>query len=321
MRLLPASSTSQSNTRAWWNTVFALLTAPFDYVAGAGLVGPLLGALVDRRDNSNEVVHTTISLWEANACQAGAVRFPWRWSDVGPGGLVRGLEVDRLLAVHETCSGTLTLIQSAGPAMLYRVPSQLNVPWWERAAPLRHSLFWALRGDRRHLVHAGVVGNDRGGILLVGARGSGKTTVAMASLNHGLRFVADDYVLLNLAQRPEAVSLYNTVSISAEPNAEEKTVLDVTSLRPGSLCESLPVRAVVAPRIRGGLTAVRPISPFDALRAWAPSTIFHMPYDDGAVIASLADIVRRVPCFALDVGDDEAHLATALVQVLEQAAP
>jgi hypothetical protein len=55
------------------------------------------------------------------------------------------------------------------------------------------------------------------------------------------------------------------------------------------------------------------------LRAWAPSTVFQMPFDDGAVVASLADVVRTVPCFTLDVGDDEAELASAVAQVVEQA--
>jgi hypothetical protein len=141
----------------------------------------------------------------------------------------------------------------------------------------------------------------------------------MAALNHGLRFVADDYLLLNVAKRSEAVSLYNTASI-AGPDGEDKTVLDLAALMPGSLCESLPVRAVVVPRIRGGQAQVGRVSAAVALRAWAPSTVFHMPFDDGTVVGLLADVVRSVPCFTLDVGDDEAQLANAVVQVLEQAA-
>jgi hypothetical protein len=142
----------------------------------------------------------------------------------------------------------------------------------------------------------------------------------MAALRHGLHFVADDYILLNAATGA-AVSLYNTISILPAPGADEKTVVDVGSLVPGSLCASLPVRAVVVPCIAGGRTQVRRVSPAAALRAWAPSTVFHMPYDDGAVVSSLADVVRRFPCFALDVGDDEADLARAVVEVLDQAAP
>jgi hypothetical protein len=298
---------------------FADRTVRLDF-AGPRLADALLGAFAERRDDGTGPVHATIALWEEDARRAGSVPVPWLWEDIGPGGLVRGLGVDAPLVVHETCSGAVTLVNPAGPATLYRVPHTEAIPWWETAAPLRASLFWALGGERRHLVHAGVVGDDRGGVLLVGSRGSGKTTVAMAAVHHGLRLVADDYILLDAANG-QAISLYNTVSVRAAPGSDEKTVVDLASSMPGSLCASLPVRAIVAPCLSGGRTQVRRVSPGTALRAWAPSTVFHMPYDDGAVVSSLADVVGSFPCFALDVGNSQADLARAVVEVLDQAAP
>jgi len=288
--------------------------------AGAELADALLGALAARRDDGGGEVDATIALWEARARPAGSLPFPWPVADVGPGGLVRGSDFSRVLAVHETYSDTVTLVDAAERAVLHRVPHCGAVPWWERAAPLRPALFWALGGEGRHLVHAGAVGDDRGGVLLAGARGSGKTTVALAALQHGLGFVADDYLLLHANEEPKAVSLYGTASISGAPDAQAKTVVDVTSLMPDSLRQSLPVRAVAVPRICGGRARLRHLSPAEALRAWAPTTVFQMPFDDGAALASLAAVVRRVPCFALDVGDDGAELASAVEQVLEQAA-
>jgi hypothetical protein len=142
----------------------------------------------------------------------------------------------------------------------------------------------------------------------------------MASVSHGLRFVADDYLLLDAHAPCEAISLYNTVSVRPTPDAGEKKVRSMASLFPASLCESLPIKAVIVPRISGGRSRVHRVSAAVALRAWAPSTVFHLPFDDGAVVASMADVVRRVPCFTLDVGDDKARTASAVVQVLEQAA-
>ena len=287
--------------------------------AGGGLAGALLPALAQRRDDAGGAVHATIDLWEESACPRRPVPFPWGAVDIGPGGLVRGSELDRVVAVHETYSGALTLVDRAELALLHRVPDGGAVPWWERAAPLRPALFWALGGEGRHLVHAGAVGDDRGGVLLAGASGSGKTTVALAALVHGLGYLADDYVLLHAAGEPTANSIYTTASVAGTPQVEGKAVLDVAVSLPGSLRESLPVRAVLVPRIRGGRARLRRASPADALRAWAPDTALHMPFDDGAVVAVLAALVRGVPCFTLDVGDDVGELAGAVDQALELA--
>jgi len=143
----------------------------------------------------------------------------------------------------------------------------------------------------------------------------------MAAVNNGLRIVADDYLLLHAANRPVAISLYSTASIAADLDVPEKRILDLPSLAPGSLCASAPVVAVVLPRIRGGRSQVCRVSPAEVLRAWAPSTVLQMPFDGGAVVAALADVVRKLPCFALDVGDDEADVASTVEQLLGRGAP
>jgi hypothetical protein len=296
-----------------------------------------LGALDARRSGASGEADATIALWEEPLPPAAALPVTWGVDDIGPQGLVRGSGADGVVAVHETASGAVTLVESSpGAAILHRVPSRGSVPWWERAAPLRPALFWALGGERRHLVHAGGVGDARGGVLIAGASGSGKTTVALAALVHGLRYVADDYLLLDSTIEPTAVSVYGTAKLDdghlrrfgmlaavrfPPPScAGEKAVLDVGRAMPGALCGSLPVRAVVVPRIRGGRTRLRRVSPTDALLALGPSTVFQMPFDGGRAVASLAAVVRSVPCFGLDVGDDPAELAGAVERVLDEAA-
>ena len=243
-----------------------------------------------------------------------------------------------MLAVYAAGPGAVTLVDRRSRVLLHRVPDARALPWWERAAPLRAALFWSLTGPGRHLVHAGAVGDEaRGGALLAGAGGSGKTTVALAALAAGLRYVADDYLVLQDGPDPVAWNLYATAKLDAGhrarlpepaglatrspgPEPGEKWVLDVAERVPGAIAESLPVRAVIVPRIRGGPTVVREISAGEALLALAPSTAFQMPFDGGAVLASLAALVRGVPCFGLDVGERPSELAGAVERVLEEAA-
>lgn len=276
----------------------------------------------------------TIALWQEHDVPGHVLPIPWREGDLAARGLLRGPEGSDVVAVHELGYHAITLIDRRSRLLLHRVPHVAALPWWERAAPLRPALFWALSGPDRHLVHAGAVGDERGGVLLAGAGGSGKTTVALAALAGGMSYVADDYLLLHSAPEPVAWNLFSTAkldaghlariprfasaaSISPDPVADEKWVLDIADLLPDALVPSLPIRAIVVPRIHGGRSALRPTTAGVALLALAPSTAFQMPYDDGAVVASLAAVARSVPAFLLEVGDDVGELPVAIDRVLD----
>jgi hypothetical protein len=109
-----------------------------------------------------------------------------------------------------------------------------------------------------------------------------------------------------------AWNLFATAKIDAGPG-REKTVVEVD---PGSLVESLPVRAVVVPAIGAGRARAQAISASQALLALAPSTAFQMPFDRGAVLATLGELVRRVPCHRLDLGRSAEAAASVLMEVL-----
>jgi hypothetical protein len=306
--------------------------------AGPALAEALTEAFAPRLASDPGQVHATIRLWEQSRVPGGARALPWRDFDLGPRGLLREHEDADVIAVHEVGADAVTLVDRCARELLHRVPDVSALPWWERAAPLRPALFWALGGPGRHLVHAGAVGDaHRGGVLLAGAGGSGKTTVALAALTAGMAYVGDDYLLLGMEPEPVAWNMYGTakldvgqlerfpeladaVNISPDPVADEKAVLDVRSRFPQAPATSLPIRAIVVPRIRGGHARLRRASAGEALLALAPSTTFQMPFDDGEVVASLAAVARGVPAFGLDVGDDLAELAQAIGRVLDAAA-
>jgi hypothetical protein len=304
--------------------------------AGASLAEALLPAFGPRVTAANGAQPTaSIELWEEALVPGGHTPVPWSDRDLGPRGLLRGLTGSGIGVVQEG-SGALTLLDEAARVIRYRVPSADALPWWERAAPMRPALFWALAGNGRHLVHAGAVGDEGGAVLLVGAGGSGKTTMALAALMAGLRYIGDDYLLITTHSGPQALNVFATAKLDdghverfpelgaqarhvgrSEP--DEKLVLDVASACPGALTAALPLRAVAAARITGGTAAVRPTSAGEALLALAPSTVMQMPYDGGAILAPLGRLLRSLPSFAIDVGDDRDGLAGALREVLERA--
>ena len=75
-------------------------------------------------------------------------------------------------------------------------------PWWDRAAPLRTLLHFALTGADRHLVHAAAVGTNDQGVLLPGRGGSGKSTLSVTALLDGLYYVGDDCAPRLLGRHP-----------------------------------------------------------------------------------------------------------------------
>ena len=198
-------------------------------IVGASLADVLLPALARVCVPGLESVDATVVSWSQRSTAGRSVRWPWAAGDIGPGGLVRGSEPAGLAVVHETYSDAVTVVNWAERLVLYRVPASDRVAWWERAAPLRVALFWALNGPCRHLVHAGGVGDSRGAVVLAGARRSGKTTVALAALASGFRYLGDDYLLLDAAGEPKVSPIYNTASVRPAAASDAKEVLDLSA--------------------------------------------------------------------------------------------
>jgi hypothetical protein len=283
--------------------------------AGDQLADVLLEALVHRvGPRPVAKPDATIDVWERRGV---AITFPWAANEIRPGGLVRDHGDDRFVAVHDTYADAVTLVDRPRRALLYRVSDAESLPWWDRCSPLKTALFWAMAGDGPRFVHAGAVGDERGCVLLAGAPRSGKTTLALAAAAHGFRYLGDDSVLL---YRDVAGSIYSTAGVRIDAGTDESNVMDVAAAFPGSLCDALPVRAVVVPRIDGSRTRLDPIEPSQALLSWAPSTALRLPFDEGEVVTTLATLVRRVPCFALSVGDDPRQQAEAVDEALARAA-
>ncbi len=304
------------------------------------LANALLPALTRRRQPPTGQPDITINLWEATATLHPPIPYPWTPEQIGPAGLITGTATNQILAIHDTAAGAITLHHRPQHTILHRVTDHHTIPWWERAAPLRPALHLALTQPGHHLVHAGAIGNHHGAALLAGPAGAGKTTLALAALTHNLHYLADDYTLLDTHPQPTAHSIYDTAKLDGghlrrfpslaslvrfppPEAADEKAVLDVASVGRGSVRQSLPVRAVVVPRIAAGTkrARLRPARASEALLALAPSTVFQMPFDDRAVLGALAQLVREVPSYQLELGADPAQLAELLKQTLEPATP
>ena len=116
----------------------------------------------------------------------------------------------------------------------------------------------------------------------------------------------------NLSRLPHLAA-----ALANPDRAEEKAVLFVPAAFPGRAIASLPLRAIVVPRIvPGGQTRIRETTQAAALAALAPSTIFQLHPPAKTALARMAQLVRGVPAFELELGADVAAIPGELVRLL-----
>jgi hypothetical protein len=209
-----------------------------------------------------------------------------------------------------------------------------ELPFWERAAPFRQILHWWLPERGMLLVHGAAVGSPAGGVLLVGAGGSGKSTCALASLASDLLYAGDDYVAVELEPEPRVVSLYCSgklepghaelfahlppPSYAGDGSVEEKSVFYVAERFPERMCRGFPLRAIVAPRVQGSTPRLEPLPAAQALASLAPSTLLQLVPGGQAALSAMAGLLQRVPAYRLEVGGPIEALPGTLQRFLER---
>lgn len=236
--------------------------------------------------------------------------FPWGGRHLGRGGAVAGLSHG---PVRATASADDTSV------MLWDEPRRLACCWfagpagvsrWDRAAPLRSALHFALAAPKRQLVHGAVVGVSGRGVLLAGPGGSGKSTTTLACLRAGMQIVGDDYAAIELTDDgARAWNLYGSIKVGERGTGpsghDQRRTLILGEDLPGTPTETLDLSAVLLPQIDGGPESrLTRASSADSLRALAPSTLLQAPHEEGQGLGILADLARTVPAFHLHLGAD-----------------
>jgi hypothetical protein len=285
----------------------------------------------------------TISAWNGATPSAPPVladllrrlRADWRL-ECGPRGEV--------LELH---SVGISAIYNAGPNVLSVVDFETNrgwllkldddaFPYWEVGSPFRFLLheWFAARGLQ--YVHAAAVGTERGGVLLVGKGGSGKSTTALLCATAGMQYAGDDYCLID-PSRAWAHSLYNTGKLkgtedyarlpelkglstnpdSFERGGADKAVYFLDAIWPDHVVAGMPLQAIVVPQITGqAASSVEPCSAFDALVAMLPSTVAQLPAAANEDCDRMVALAEKLPAYLLHLGTDTRGIPSALTTLL-----
>jgi hypothetical protein len=253
----------------------------------------------------------TILIWEE-----AAPEFPWRHEDLGPRGAIDAATTDTIRTAFAVGSSALSMLDLDRGLGLFRVRDARELPWYERAAPLRTLLHWMLESKGVRFVHAAALATGHGGALLAGRGGSGKSTTAMLCVEHGFHYAGDDYVAVSADARAHAI--YTSAKLRI-PGDEEKSVVLVGEQFPQQIARTFPLRALIVPRVAGGTSRLSRISRGEALRALAPTTLLQLPGSGASAFAELAELARKLPAWSLELGDDRAEIPRLVARAIEES--
>jgi hypothetical protein len=255
----------------------------------------------------------------------------WGPNDWGAKGEIAGFNDDRIRTVFPRDSDILQLYDADRPAAIYWVRAARKVPWWD--APLRTTLHWWATPTTLQPTHAGAVAREGVGALVAGESGAGKSTTTLACLAAGFDYLGDDYVMVDVDE-PSVHSMYSTAKLEPQNLArfptlgplvanpsdldQPKAVLFLNEHVPNRLCAGASVRAVVMPRITGERASrLAPAPASQALASVAPTVLFQLPGFGRQALSKLSRLVRGVPCYWLDAGEDVRGIAEALDDLLD----
>lgn len=275
--------------------------------------------------------------WETRLAGEPLPEPPWAWpDDAEPHRVCFPPDIDQFRLMVEPESEAQLLYRTDRRRAYLGVRDARELPTHWYGAPLRRLFHWWGQGENLHLIHAGCIGTEAGGVLLAGRSGSGKSTTSLLGLEAGMRYVGDDSCLLQPGSPAIAHCLYSTgrlhgdhlsrfprlASRVVEPRPQdlEKPILYAHRHFPAAVANELPLRALVLPRVTGlpDTRAVR-ISPAEGLLGLAPSTLFQMPSKDADRLRVMARFVRETPCYRLELGTQLEQIAPALGRLIASA--
>lgn len=195
-----------------------------------------------------------------------------------------------------------------------------------------HELLHGVMQRAAHLfyVHAGVVALDERGVVLPGLSRAGKSTLTLALLRAGARFLSDELLAFDPTSGtarafPRAIKIRDACVHYFDDLAHEFVgdgegrFLPFEALPAGIVCPGAAVSAVVVPRWdTAGPNSLTPISPGAALLSLANSAL-NFGSHRAASIEYLADIVQGALAWELR-WQEPSGAAALLVDALGQGA-
>ncbi|UXX80817.1 hypothetical protein N7E81_06855 [Reichenbachiella carrageenanivorans] len=243
----------------------------------------------------------------------------WKWNEIPPTGEI--YRDDDFILTFESWCGVLRVFNRKEKKAYLWIQSITALPQWMRSFPLRSIVDWYFEPTAIQPVHSGGIALGNNGIMLTGKGGSGKSSTCLSCLNHDeLKYLGDDFMLVNCENGKEAFSLYNVAKVEfenlekfkfLEPHRgkfkkdDEKYQIFLNEIMPNKLTNNFEIDAIFLPKITGSKKGkLIKADASDALLALAPSTISLLKGNRELTFNKVSNLVKKLPAYTLELSSD-----------------
>ncbi len=274
-------------------------------------------------------------VWDSASTGVAMIPPPCKHDCFTDRGDIWGMASERIKSAFHWSEYSVNLMDLERRRAIFWVRAEAELPYWTTASPLRTLFHWWMEQNGGQLLHAAAVGTEDGALLITGKGGVGKSSVALSCLEAGMRYVADDYLVVRLDPEPRVFSLYGTAKLDPEQTqqfpwlrpfvahegsgADEKAVLRLFPEFTEQLARSLPLKAIATPRF-----VPQPATSFAATegvrleRAAAFTTMSQLPHAGRTTHRFIKRLVAELPGLELRLGHELQRIPGAIRELLRQ---
>jgi GT2 family glycosyltransferase len=274
-------------------------------------------------------------VWDSASTGVAMIPPPCKHDCFTDRGDIWGMASERIKSAFHWSEYSVNLMDLERRRAVFWVRAEAELPYWTTAAPLRTLFHWWMEQNGGQLLHAAAVGTEDAALLITGKGGVGKSSVALSCLEAGMRYVADDYLVVRLDPEPRVFSLYSTAKLDPEQTrqfpwlspfvanegsgADEKAVLRLFPEFTEQIARSLPLKAIATPRF-----VPRPGTSFAATeavrleRAAAFTTMSQLPHAGRTTHRFIKRLVAELPGLELRLGHELQRIPGAIRELLRQ---
>jgi hypothetical protein len=300
---------------------------------GVPLLTPAFEHLISDKKEKAEL---KIYIWDSASTGVTLPSVPWNVNDCISRNQPWRFRNKRYEILFQPENNILNLMDSELHKACFWINDFQNLPEYEIGSPLLAVLHWWFSRRHLQLIHAAAVGRIDGGVLIVGKGGSGKSSTALSCLQSDLLYTGDDYCLISNKSRPIVYSLYSTgklndkdVSLfpylkpslykSDRPGNQNKAIYFIHRCFPEKTLKRFPLKAVLIPKLTGHSSPrIEKIPPASGLLALGPSTVFQLPGFEEQTFRNLSEVVKKVPCYKLELAKGRDKNASVLSRFLSR---